>query len=83
MTRKISLVGSVRSPESVRSESGHQVRLAAKTLAIQQEAGDGHMWDANGEVDMIARILRYHITFDSDAGTEDAPRTRDSSADIQ
>jgi hypothetical protein len=60
VTRKISLVGSVRSPESVRSESGHQVRLAAKTLAIQQEAGDGHMWDADGEVDMIAGILRQN-----------------------
>jgi len=40
---------------------GRVVRRGAKfAKTIPQEAGDGHMWDANGEVDMIAGILRYH-----------------------
>jgi hypothetical protein len=30
----------------------------AKT--IPQEAGKGRMWDASGEVDVIAGILRHH-----------------------
>jgi hypothetical protein len=48
-----------RKPQPETAESVGEAKFA-KT--IPQKVGDGHMWDANGKVDMIAGILRlcYH-----------------------